>query len=89
MLATVTLPFMPIEIDPHSGVPSYVQLVGAIRERIKAGEYGPREPIPSIKQLIGETGLAKGTVVHAMDVLEDEGLIYRVPGRGTFVRPKT
>lgn len=79
---------MPIEIDPHSDVPSYLQLAAIIRDRIGSGRYGPRQPIPSIQQLVGETGLAKGTVVHALDVLEEEGLIYRVPGRGTFARPR-
>jgi GntR family transcriptional regulator len=76
-----------VEIDLHSGVPSYQQLVSLLRERIQAGEFGPREPIPSITQIQGESGLAVGTIRHAIDVLIDEGLVYTVPGRGTFVTP--
>ena len=53
-------------------------------QRIESGEIGPREPLPSITYLAGETGLAVGTVRKAIAVLVDEGLAYTVPGRGTF-----
>ncbi len=77
-----------IKVDPHGDTPSYVQLADALRELIHAGEYGPREPIPSLSQLVGETGLAVNTVRKAIDVLVAEGRVYRVPGRGTFVSPR-
>jgi DNA-binding GntR family transcriptional regulator len=35
--------------------------------------------------MVGETGLAVGTVRKAVGVLVTEGLVYTVPGRGTFV----
>lgn len=79
---------MSFEIDPLSPVPSWRQLAALLRERIVAGEYRPREPIPSLRQLQQETGLAKNTVAHAIDALAEEGLIVRVPGRGTFVSDK-
>jgi DNA-binding GntR family transcriptional regulator len=77
---------MAIKIDPHAPEPSYIQLAGALRSRIRSGEYGPRQAIPSITYLVGETGLAVGTVRRAVRLLVDEGLVYTVPGRGTFVR---
>ena len=49
---------------------------------------GPREPLPSITYLTGETGLAVGTVRKAIAVLVQEGLAYTVPGRGTFAAPR-
>ena len=79
---------MEFVIDPHSKVAAYQQLAGAIRDAIAAGTYGPREAIPSLTQLTGQTGLAKGTVQRAIQVLEDEGLVYTVSGRGTFVSPR-
>ena len=78
---------MRFEIDQHSKTPSYLQLAGKLRDAITAGEYGPREAIPSLKQLQQESTLAMGTVQRAIQVLEDEGLVYTVPGRGTFVSP--
>lgn len=74
-----------MEIDPHAPEPSYVQLADILRARIRSGELGPRQAIPSITYLVGETGLAIGTVRRAIGVLVEEGLIYTVPGRGTFV----
>jgi DNA-binding GntR family transcriptional regulator len=59
-----------------------------LRERIRAGRIGPREALPSISQLTGETGLAVGTVRHAIAVLVEEGSAYTVPGRGTYAAPK-
>jgi DNA-binding GntR family transcriptional regulator len=77
-----------LEIDIHGKTPSYRQLADQLREAIEAGEYGPREAIPSLKQLTQRTGLAQGTVQHAIRILEDEGLVYTVSGRGTFVSPR-
>jgi GntR family transcriptional regulator len=77
-----------VEIDPHAPEPSYQQLATILRARIKSGEIGPREPLPSITYLVGETGLAIGTIRKAIGVLVDEGLAYTVPGRGTFATPE-
>ena len=52
-----------------------------------SGEIGPREALPSITYLTGETGLAVGTVRKAIGVLIDEGLAYTVPGRGHLRQP--
>jgi DNA-binding GntR family transcriptional regulator len=77
-----------VEIDPHAPEPSYQQLATILRARIKSGEIGPREALPSITYLVGETGLAIGTVRKAIGVLVDQGLAYTVPGRGTFATPE-
>lgn len=77
-----------LNVDPHSTVPSYRQLAAQLRERIESGEIRPRDPLPSIAQLAEETGLARGTVRKALDVLAAEGLTYSVPGRGTFAGPR-
>jgi len=74
-----------LEIDIRSKVPSYRQLADQIRAAVAAGEYGPDDAIPSLRQLQEETGLAQATVQHAIRVLVDEGLLVTVTGRGTFV----
>lgn len=79
---------MRFDIDVHGKTPAYQQLAGRIRDAITAGEYAPRQAIPSLKQLQGETGLAMGTIQRAIQLLEDEALVYTVVGRGTFVAPK-
>ena len=79
---------MEFDIDFRAQVPSYRQLADKIRAAIAAGEYGPDEAIPSLRTLQQETGLAMATVQHAVRVLVDEGLVYSVSGRGTFVKGK-
>lgn len=88
MTSMVTLSIMKLVIDLHSPEPSYQQLARQLRAAITSGEIGPREPLPSISQLTGETGLAVGTVRRAIDVLVQEGYAYTVPGRGTYAAPK-
>jgi DNA-binding GntR family transcriptional regulator len=78
----------PYAVDQHAAEPSYLQLAAQLRERIRAGRVGPREALPSISYLTGETGLAVNTVRHAIAVLVDEGYAYTVPGRGTFAAEK-
>ena len=73
-----------MKIDNDSPEHPYVQLAGLLRDRIRAGKVGPR--VPSIMELEDETGLSPATVKRALGLLRDEGLIYAVPGRGTFVR---
>jgi DNA-binding GntR family transcriptional regulator len=75
-----------IEIDTRSKVPSYRQLADQIRAAIRSGEYAADDPIPSLRQLEQQSGLAQATVQHAIKVLVDEDLVYTVSGRGTFVR---
>lgn len=72
-------------IDKRSKVPSYLQLAGILRKQIADGTYGPDEQLPSIRQLCTDHGLVDRTVQHAIRVLEDEGLVVAVSGRGTFV----
>lgn len=60
-----------------------MQLAAQLRTRIKSGEI--RSVLPSIMELTEETGLSINTVRRAIRVLIDEGLVYTVPGRGTFV----
>lgn len=76
---------MEFEIDFRSKTPSYQQLAGKIRQAIAAGQYAADDKLPSLKRFTQETGLAQGTVQKAIKLLEAEGLIYTVNGRGTFV----
>lgn len=72
-----------MKIDNDAPEHPYVQLAALLREQIKAGKIGPR--VPSITELAEESGLAAATVKRSLRLLQDEGLIYTVPGRGTFV----
>lgn len=76
----------PKSIDRKSGVPLYLQLAAAIRQRIERGSLPEGSTVPSLKNLQSEFGVARITVRQAMDRLEREGLISRHKGKGTFVK---
>ena len=84
-MATVTPMIL---IDLHSAVPSYRQLAAILGARIRSGEIGEGEALPSITALAQETGLAVTTVRRAISLLIDEGLAHTVPGRATYAGPR-
>jgi GntR family transcriptional regulator len=77
-----------VQIDHEAAEFPYLQLARMLRERIAAGEYPAGRKLPTINDLVAETGLTTMTIRRSMKLLADEGLIEIVPGRGTFVRPK-
>lgn len=77
-----------VSVDPYSLTPLYLQLAGVLRERIASGDLQPLHPIPSIEHLQEEFGVARGTVLRAVDVLRNEGLVRTVPGKGVYVLPQ-
>ncbi|MDG4828391.1 winged helix-turn-helix domain-containing protein [Solwaraspora sp. WMMD1047] len=76
-------------IDADGPVPLYEQVAAILRQRIAAGELPPDRPIPSVARLQQEHGIARGTALHAVRVLVEEGLAYVVQGKGTYVRRQT
>lgn len=68
--------------------PLYLQVRDAVLERIKTGKLKPGGLLPSEMDLHRELGVSLGTLRKAMGVLENEQLIVREPGRGTFVRSR-
>lgn len=65
----------------------YEQLAAILRSRITDGTYRAGRKIPPLIALQEEFGLSSMTVRRAVAVLAAEGLLLRVPGRGTFVTP--
>lgn len=62
-----------------------------VREYVRELVAGnaPGSPAPSERELVHRFGVARMTVRQALDALVTEGLLERIPGRGTFVaRPR-
>jgi GntR family transcriptional regulator len=68
-----------------SNRPIYRQLRDALAQRIANGEWKPGQAIPNEGELAREFGVSPGTMRKALGLLEEERLITRRQGRGTFV----
>lgn len=73
-------------IDRRSKLPAYAQLANIIRTRISRGEYPPGGRLPAEAALAKVHGVSTMTARQAVSVLEEEGLVSRAQGRGTYVR---
>jgi GntR family transcriptional regulator len=69
----------------HKKVPLYYQLENILREKIRSGELAEDEKLPTENELIEQYGVSRITVRQALSTLVKEGLVERIPGRGTFV----
>ena len=67
----------------------YLQIAGALRSRIEAGEFASDGKIPSVRTLMQEYEVAYDTAQHAVKTLEAEGLVRRYPGRGYYVTSRS
>lgn len=79
---------MSSSIDPQNSNPKYLQLAGILRQQIEAGEWQPRQAIPSERQLEAQHRVSRPTIRQAIDHLERLGYLYREHGKGTFVSPQ-
>ena len=73
------------EIDSRSRIPIYEQIKNQLITCIRIGIYKADEQLPSIRSVSLQTGINVNTVKRAFADLEDEGIIYTLVGRGSFV----
>ncbi len=65
-------------------VPMYHQIYLVLREQILEGRFDPNQPLPSEHELSAHFKVSRVTLRGALDRLEQDGLISRQRGRGTF-----
>jgi len=70
----------------RQAVPLHAEVAAVIRHQIVSGELAAGTKLPALSELTKELGVARMTIVQAMNALEDEGLIEKHSGRGTFVK---
>jgi len=76
-------------IDFNSPLPYYHQLAEILREEIERGTWGVGELIPAEGALTEMFGVSRSVTRKTLDILEGEGRVLRIKGKGTIVtRPK-
>ncbi len=79
---------MQILIDNKSGAPIYEQIYTQLKEQIISGALTEDQPLPSIRGLAKDLRISVITTKRAYDELEQEGFLYTVAGKGSFVAKK-
>lgn len=73
------------QLDPHSGVPVYRQIIDQVRGAIAAGALSTGHQLPTVRQLAVDLSINPNTVVRAYRELELGGLLDTQQGTGTFI----
>ncbi|MBS6535701.1 GntR family transcriptional regulator [Peptoniphilus harei] len=77
---------MKIIISNDSGLPIYEQIKNQIKAQIVAGDLKADEWLPGMRTLASDLKVSVITTKRAYNDLEQEGYIYSMPGKGSFVK---
>jgi GntR family transcriptional regulator of arabinose operon len=68
--------------------PKYRQIFDRLARDISSGKYAPGQKLPSEAALVRHFGSSRITVGRAVRELKEQGLVQRIAGSGTYVRPR-
>jgi GntR family transcriptional regulator len=83
--ATMASTMLDVKVDRSEGIALHDQVAAEIRRAIAAGEASPGERLPPAKDLAAVLGVNTNTVLRALRILRDEGLLDFRRGRGVTV----
>ncbi len=66
---------------------AYSRVAAELRERILGNSLKPQQQLPTEADLSAEFGVSRITVRRALEILEEEHLIHKRQGKGSFVSP--
>ncbi|MGN8646574.1 GntR family transcriptional regulator [Gracilibacillus sp. HCP3S3_G5_1] len=76
---------MQIIISNNSKEPIYEQIYAQIKKHILTNELQAGQSLPSMRQLAKDLNISVITTKRAYEELENNGFIYSVVGKGSFV----
>ncbi len=82
---TMTRTMFDVNVDRSAQVPLHDQVAAQIRRAIADGEAGPGERLPLARDIAAVLGVNKNTVLRALHLLREEGLLEFRRGRGITV----
>lgn len=72
-------------VEESSETPPYRQIVEQLASAIERGDVKPGAPLPTVRQLAGDLGIAPNTVARAYAELQEAGWLVSDGRRGTHV----
>lgn len=76
---------MIFKLDNKSREPMYEQLEKLIAKYISAGVLNEGDQLPSVRSMAQQLGINPNTVAKTYKILENEGIIYTIVGKGAFI----
>lgn len=77
-----------MKILQNNGVPIYQQIADDFREQIMNGKIKEGSYLPSIRSLAKDLKISVITTMKAYELLQEEGLVSAVQGKGYIVNPQ-
>jgi len=74
-----------VKVDRNEALELHEQVAAEIRRAIASGEAVPGDRLPPAKDLAAAAGVNKNTVLRALRILRDDGLLDFQRGRGVRV----
>lgn len=74
-----------LQLDFHSGLPIYTQIVNQIQSQLVNGILKPGDQLPTVRALASELRVNFNTVARAYRILDEARIISTQQGRGTFI----
>jgi len=77
------------DIRLEGKAPIYEQLSGGIAQLISSGQLAPDERLPAVREVAKHMGINPNTVQKSYALLEQAGLIYSIPAKGSYVSSRS
>ena len=74
-----------LQLDFHSGLPIYTQIVDQIQSQLANGILKPGDQLPTVRALAEELRVNFNTVARAYRMLDEIRIISTQQGRGTYI----
>jgi len=74
-----------LEVDPHSPVAIYEQIIDGIQRLVREDQLAPGVFLPSVRQLASDLEINPNTVARAYGLLEKDGILETARRRGTRI----
>ena len=74
-----------LQLDFHSGLPIYTQIVNQVQSQLANGILKPGDQLPTVRALAEELRINFNTVARAYRILDEARIISTQQGRGTYI----